>query len=186
MLSCVLLFETPMDCSMPGFSALHHLPELADGVMSIELVMPLVASIVVNFFFFSKERQGALYRYSSYVTMWYYLYDLKQILNLSLLLFVAVLFCCLVAKSCLILYYPMDCSLPAPLSVAFPRQERWNGLPFPSPGNLPNPGNESVSPLLLGGYFSAEHQGSPKLLELKWIKRGLLKDSWRSLFKTKQ
>ena len=71
----------------------------------------------------------------------------------------------------------MDGSLPAPLSVAFPRQEHWNGLPFPSPENHPNPGNESASPPLLGGYFTAEPQGSPKLLGLKWIKRGLLKDS---------
>ena len=80
----------------------------------------------------------------------------------------------------------MDCSPPALLSVAFPRQEHWNGLPFPSPGNLPNSGNESASPPLLGGYLAAKPQGSPKLMELQWIKRGLLKDSWRSLFKTKQ
>ena len=34
----------------------------------------------------------------------------------------------------------------APLSVGFSRQEYWNGLPFPPPGDLPNPGTESVSP----------------------------------------
>ena len=33
----------------------------------------------------------------------------------------------------------------ASLSMGFPRQEYWNGLPFPSPGDLPNPGNESMS-----------------------------------------
>ena len=34
----------------------------------------------------------------------------------------------------------------APLSVAFPRQEYWSGLPFPSPGDLPAPGLDPVSP----------------------------------------
>ena len=43
---------------------------------------------------------------------------------------------------------PMDCSCQAPLSMGFSRQECWSGLPFPSPGNLPNPGIESGSPAL--------------------------------------
>ena len=33
-----------------------------------------------------------------------------------------------------------------------PRQEYWSGLPFPPPGNLPNPGIESLSPALAGGH----------------------------------
>ena len=37
----------------------------------------------------------------------------------------------------------------APLSVGFFRQEYWSGLPFPSPGDLPNPGTEPVSPVSL-------------------------------------
>ena len=40
---------------------------------------------------------------------------------------------------------PMDCSLPAPLSMGFPRQEYWSGLLFPSPGDLLDPGIESGS-----------------------------------------
>ena len=36
----------------------------------------------------------------------------------------------------------MDCSLPGSVSMGFPRQEYWSGLPFPSPGNLPDPGIE--------------------------------------------
>ena len=35
---------------------------------------------------------------------------------------------------------PMDCSLPAPLSMGFSRQEYWSGLPCPPPGDLPNQG----------------------------------------------
>ena len=39
----------------------------------------------------------------------------------------------------------------APLSVGFPRQEYWSGLPFPSPGGLPDPGIEPTSPALQAG-----------------------------------
>ena len=45
----------------------------------------------------------------------------------------------------------------APLSMGFSRQEYWSGLPFPSPGDLPNPGIELtslVSPELAGGFFT--------------------------------
>ena len=42
--------------------------------------------------------------------------------------------CCLVAKLCPTLWDPVDCSSPgSSLSVGFPRQEYWSGLPFPSP-----------------------------------------------------
>jgi len=37
-----------------------------------------------------------------------------------------------------------------------PRQEYWRGLPFPSPGDLPDPGIEPVSPALAGGFFTTE------------------------------
>ena len=40
----------------------------------------------------------------------------------------------------------------APLSMESPRQEYWSGLPFPPPGNLPNPGIEPLSPALAGGH----------------------------------
>jgi len=43
-----------------------------------------------------------------------------------------------------------------PLSMGFPRQEYWSGLPFPSPGDLCNPGIEPVPPTLAGGCFTAE------------------------------
>ena len=49
----------------------------------------------------------------------------------------------------------------APLSVRFPRQEYWSGLPFPSPGDLPNPGIELMSPALAGRVFTTEPPGSP-------------------------
>ena len=58
---------------------------------------------------------------------------------------------CMCAKplqSFLILYNPMDYSLPAPLSMGFSRQEYWSGLPFPSPGDLPKPGTDPGSSAL--------------------------------------
>ena len=42
----------------------------------------------------------------------------------------------------------------APLTMGFPRQEYCSGLPFPSPGHLPNPGIEPSSPALAGGFFT--------------------------------
>ena len=52
----------------------------------------------------------------------------------------------------------------APLSRGFPRQESWSGLPFPSPGDLPNQGIEPTSPALAGRFFTAETPGkAPKL-----------------------
>ena len=43
---------------------------------------------------------------------------------------------------------PWTVSLEAPLSMGFPRQEYWSGLPFPSLGDLPNPGIEPAPPAL--------------------------------------
>ena len=47
----------------------------------------------------------------------------------------------------------------APLSMGFSRQEYWSGLPFPSPGDLPNPGIKPASPALVGGFFTTEPPG---------------------------
>ena len=49
----------------------------------------------------------------------------------------------------------------APLSVGFPRQEYWNGLPFPSRENRPEPGIKPVSPALVGGFFTTEPPQKP-------------------------
>ena len=51
----------------------------------------------------------------------------------------------------------------APLSMGFPKQEYWSGLPIPSPGDLPNSGTEPKpqSPALQTDTFPLIHQGSP-------------------------
>ena len=53
----------------------------------------------------------------------------------------------------------------APLSMGFSRQEYWSGLPFPSPGDLFNPGIEPRSPTLQADALSSEPPGKPGLRE---------------------
>ena len=47
------------------------------------------------------------------------------------------------------------------LSMGFPRQEHWSGLPFPSPGDLPNTGIEPRSPALKTDSLPSEPPGKP-------------------------
>ena len=56
---------------------------------------------------------------------------------------------------------PWTVALQAPLSMGFPRQEYWSGLPFPSPGDLLDPGIEPESPVLASGFFTTEPPGKP-------------------------
>ena len=55
----------------------------------------------------------------------------------------------------------MDVAYQAPPSMGFSRQEYWSGLPFPSPGGLPDPRTEPASPALAGGFFTSEPPGKP-------------------------
>ena len=54
----------------------------------------------------------------------------------------------------------------APPSMGFSRQEYWSGLPFPSPGDLPNPGIEPVSPALQVDSLPTELSGNFFLISL--------------------
>ena len=67
----------------------------------------------------------------------------------------------LVAKSCLTLATPWAVARQAPLSMGFSRQDYWNGLPFPSPGNLPDPGIEPRSPAVQADSSTTELRGKP-------------------------
>ena len=66
-----------------------------------------------------------------------------------------------VARSCPTLCDPCTVACQAPLSMGFPRQESWHGLPFPSPGDLPDPGIQLSSPALAGGFLTTEPPGKP-------------------------
>ena len=56
---------------------------------------------------------------------------------------------------------PWTVAHQAPLSMGFSRQEYWSGLPFPSPGDLPNPGIETRAPALQVDSLPTELQGKP-------------------------
>ena len=64
----------------------------------------------------------------------------------------------LIAQLCLFAT-PWTIARQAPLSMGFSRQEYWSGLPFPPPGDLPNPGIEPVSPSLQADSLPAEPLG---------------------------
>ena len=73
--------------------------------------------------------------------------------------------------SCVQLFViPGTVALQAPLSMGFPKQEYWSELPFPTPGDLPDPGIKPIPPALAGGFFTTAPPGkqvsfySPDLL----------------------
>ena len=66
------------------------------------------------------------------------------------------------AQSCLPLVTPWTVAHHALLSIGFSRQEYWSGLPFPPPGDLPNPVIETTlptSPALAGGFLTTVPSG---------------------------
>ena len=56
---------------------------------------------------------------------------------------------------------PWTVAHQAPLSIGFPRQEYWSELPFPSPGDLPDPEIEPTSPAPAGGFLTTKPPGKP-------------------------
>ena len=74
---------------------------------------------------------------------------------------------------------PWTVAHQAPLSMRFSRQEHWSGLPFPSPGDLPDPGMEPefpASPALAGRFFTIKPLGKPHIYIYNW-KREINKDT---------
>ena len=62
---------------------------------------------------------------------------------------------------------PWTVACQAPLSMGLSQQKYWSGLPFPSPGNLPDSGIERTSPALADGFFTSEPTGEPSLAYAK-------------------
>ena len=69
-----------------------------------------------------------------------------------------------VTKSCPTLVTSWAVAHQALLSMGLPRQEYWSGLPFPCPGDLPNPGIKPASLALAGGFFTTEPPWNPTIL----------------------
>ena len=59
---------------------------------------------------------------------------------------------------------PWTVAHQAPPSMGFSRQEYWSGVPFPSPGDLPNPGIEPKSPALQADALPSEPSGKPEVM----------------------
>ena len=94
------------------------------------------------------------------------LYDVivRRILNMICKVAISYLFywlllSCSVMSSSFEIPWTVPCHVG--LSMGFPRQEYWSGLPFPSPGHLPTPGIKPKSPTLHAVSLPLRHQGSP-------------------------
>ena len=92
---------------------------------------------------------------------------------------------CLVVQSCPTLWTPWIVAHQAPLSLGFPRQEYWGGLPFPSPGDLPDPGIKLVS--LVDSFIDRwilhnEPLGKPISVTIK----GYILDEFKAILKILQ
>ena len=80
----------------------------------------------------------------------------------SLLVYMSVFYvseCVLVTQSCPTLVTLWTVAHQASLSMEFSRQEHWSGLPFPSAGDLPNPGIDPESPILHVDSLPSELSG---------------------------
>ena len=64
---------------------------------------------------------------------------------------------------------PWAITHPAPLSMGFPRQGYWSGLPFPFPGNLTDPGVEPGSPTLQADSSLIEPPGKPQKMCIRLL-----------------
>ena len=58
---------------------------------------------------------------------------------------------------------PQTIAYQPPPSTGFSQQEYWSGLHFPPPGDLPDPGTETTSPALAGGFLTTEPPASPNM-----------------------
>ena len=64
---------------------------------------------------------------------------------------------------------PWTVAHQAPLCMNFSQKKYWSGLPFPPPGDLPDPGIKPTSPALAGGFFTTEPPAKPWVRRIKKI-----------------
>ena len=119
--SCCLNFVTPMDCSTSGFPVLHYLLEF------VQIHVHLVGNPLRDFFILRIEKARILSILSESISK-------------------PVLVVCVFKSQVSPFATPWTVACQAPLSMGFSRQEYWSGLPYPPPGDLPNPRIEPRSP----------------------------------------
>ena len=71
------------------------------------------------------------------------------------------------AQSCPALFDPTDCSLLGSSVRGISQARYWNGLPFPSSGDHPDPGIEHMSPALADGFITTESPGKVTRIDVK-------------------
>ena len=71
----------------------------------------------------------------------------------------------IIAQSCLTLCNPWTVLCQSPLSMEFSRQEYWSGLPFPSPGELPDPGIKPRSAALQAHPLPSQSPRKPLYIQ---------------------
>ena len=81
--------------------------------------------------------------------------------NLKKNKYIYICVCVLVTQWCLTFRGPRDCIHQVPLSMEFSRREHWSELPFPSPGDIPNPGLELGFLTLQTDSLPFEPSGKP-------------------------
>ena len=80
-------------------------------------------------------------------------------LTASLIISLCVYVCLLSHAQLFVTLWTAACQ--APLLMEFSRQKYWSRLPFPSPGDLPDPGIKPASPVLAGGFVTTVSPGKP-------------------------
>ena len=88
---------------------------------------------------------------------------------------------CLVTRSHPTLWPPWTVAHQAPLFMGFPRGEYWRGLPFPSPGDLPNPGIKPASSALQAESLPLSQHGNWLALLASWCCDAFLWESFSLL-----
>ena len=86
----------------------------------------------------------------------------------------AVFLLCSVSQSSVTLCAPWTVACQAPLSLELSRQEYRSGLPFPAPGDLPDPGIKPASPAQQADSLPLRHQGSPRAVFTPQMKQGII------------
>ena len=106
-------------------------------------------------------------------------YTVSRVTAYHKALFSSTLTVCML--SCVQLFEtPWTVACQALLSMGFSRQENWSGFPFPSPGDLPDPGIEPASPassILAGRLFRTEPSGKPPTLTICVLRAGIVPDA---------
>ena len=79
--------------------------------------------------------------------------------------------CVSCTQSCLTVCNPMNCSLPGSSVHSILQQECWRGLPFPSPGDLPDPGIEPGSPVFQADSLPSKPLGKAQTIVYRMYKQ---------------